>query len=65
MVQQIENYPDVFTFERDPDTSKAIRVTFTEKATTFDERSRLADVVLQELRQKDVLLPLRGWRNEV
>jgi hypothetical protein len=65
MAQQLENYPDVFTFNRDQNAKNTMRITLTENATSYDERSQLACRVLQDLRQKDVLLPLRGWRNEV
>jgi len=50
-------YPDVFQITSD-------RVTLNPLLKTFHERSAKIDMVLRSLRDKNVFIALRGWRNE-
>ena len=64
-VEQVIQYTDVFCCEKEPLSGKYRKIEIINTAKSFEERSRLVDRVLREIRQKDVLVPLRGWREEV
>ncbi|XP_031570670.1 uncharacterized protein YJR142W-like [Actinia tenebrosa] len=63
VLPHLENYPAVFKLVKSEDNCIE-HVTFAPKLKTFDERSKKIEEVLQEFRQKDLFVTLKGWRNE-
>ena len=55
----------VFHVEQPKDNTSLEIVRLDPSLKTYEERSSKLAGVLEELRQKDVFLTLRGWRNEV
>lgn len=60
ILAEIKHYPDVFIFTSSPEA-----VHLSQNLKTFKERTEVLATTLESLRKKDVLVSLRGWRDEV
>ncbi|RUS71469.1 hypothetical protein EGW08_020768 [Elysia chlorotica] len=59
-----KNYPDVFQLVEKPQGSKKPGVHLSEDYKDYKERTAVVSKVLEELRAKDAIGSLRGWRDE-
>ncbi|XP_072025538.1 uncharacterized protein [Amphiura filiformis] len=61
----LEKHPSIFTIKRDSeDTSNIIQVSLSPSLSAPEERTSKVDQFLQSLRQQDVFVALKGWRDE-
>ncbi|XP_033728823.1 nudix hydrolase 24, chloroplastic-like [Pecten maximus] len=58
------NYPDVFVISGSDELTSRKSLSIKDTFKTANERTAAVAKVLEDLRQKDVFLSLRGWRNE-
>lgn len=61
VLEELTNYPDVFQIVNE-DSGKSVHLS--ETLTSVEARSEVFARILQEIRQKDKFVTLRGWRNE-
>ena len=64
MSSYLISYSDVFCMVKSND-GEIVQMTLNPKIKTFLERTEKVAEVMMELRQKDALSTLRGWRDEV
>lgn len=62
VLKELLNFPEVFSI-KDEDKSKLVELNPSFR--NYKERTEQVDRILRQLRQNDVFLTLKGWRDEV
>lgn len=66
VLPHLEKHSDIFVIERDSrDSSNVIQVSLSPALITPQERTSKMEQFLLSMRQKDVFVSLKGWRDEV
>lgn len=63
VLKQLFRYPEVFVIQDNEKTSKAVELNPAFR--DYNERTEHVDRVLRQLRQDNVFIALKGWRDEV